>query len=316
MSLSWECLYSGQVRQLCSIMSVVAESINAGFTKDDLIPVSSWLLAANKSRIVGALLVCLDGKFKVRIYPVSPWFMSLEAMVDFGLINHDSTLFPDELIIPPLSTNPKILLSITLPKSLPFKAKPENIPHINKCLLEAFSASTFNTCPYQTLPSCLALKFKFTLMRMLTLKPGLASWRVPWCYRVGTLWRASWSVPSYGHHLQNMIACLGRTVDLSHLNKHCKRGTFFSQSPFQVACKIPNNTWKTVTDAWNGYHGMVLRECDGHLTTFITPRGNGGILVPHMVLFLLEMGITGGSVPFLPPSRTKRDASMTLAIMM
>ena len=46
------------------------------------------------------------------------------------------------------------------------------------------------------------------------------------------------------------------------------------------------------------------------------PGADGDILLPHRVLFRLEMGITGGSMPSLPPSRTKRDALMTLAIMM
>ena len=42
-------------------------------------------------------------------------------------------------------------------------------------------------------------------------------------------------------------------------------------SPFHLARKIPKGTWKTVTDAWNGYHSVPLRESDRHLTTFITP---------------------------------------------
>ena len=64
-----------------------------------------------------------------------------------------------------------------------------------------------------------------------------------------------------------------RTVDLSTLNQHCKRATFSSESPFQTARRIPRSSWKTVTDAWNGFHGMTLRESDRHLTTFITPDG-------------------------------------------
>ena len=64
-----------------------------------------------------------------------------------------------------------------------------------------------------------------------------------------------------------------RTVDLSPLNKHCKRETFPSESPFQIARRIPKETWKTVTDAWNGFHGMLLQESDRPLTTFITPYG-------------------------------------------
>ena len=64
-----------------------------------------------------------------------------------------------------------------------------------------------------------------------------------------------------------------RTVDLSPLNKFCQRETFAMESPFQLARRIPKDTWKTVTDAWNGYHGVPLRDSDRHLTTFITPFG-------------------------------------------
>ena len=64
-----------------------------------------------------------------------------------------------------------------------------------------------------------------------------------------------------------------RTVDLSPLNKFCRRETFATESPFHLARRIPKDTWKTVTDAWNGYHSVPLRESDRHLTTFITPFG-------------------------------------------
>ena len=64
-----------------------------------------------------------------------------------------------------------------------------------------------------------------------------------------------------------------RTVDLSQLNKHCKRETHSSESPFHVARRIPSQTWKTVTDVWNGFHLIPLRESDRHYTTFITPFG-------------------------------------------
>ena len=45
------------------------------------------------------------------------------------------------------------------------------------------------------------------------------------------------------------------------------------ESPFHLARRIPKDTWKTVTDAWNGYHSVPLRQSDRHLTTFITPFG-------------------------------------------
>ena len=43
--------------------------------------------------------------------------------------------------------------------------------------------------------------------------------------------------------------------------------------PFQQARSIPQKTWKTVTDAWNGYHSVPLAKDDRHFTTFITPWG-------------------------------------------
>ena len=40
-----------------------------------------------------------------------------------------------------------------------------------------------------------------------------------------------------------------RTVDLSPLNKFCKRETHAFEAPFHLACRVPRNKWKTVTDA-------------------------------------------------------------------
>ena len=64
-----------------------------------------------------------------------------------------------------------------------------------------------------------------------------------------------------------------RTVDLSPLNRFCKREIHASESPFKLARRIPPTVWKSVTDAWNGFHSMPLRKADRHLTTFVTPFG-------------------------------------------
>ena len=44
-------------------------------------------------------------------------------------------------------------------------------------------------------------------------------------------------------------------------------------SPFELAKGIPPNTWRTVTDAFNGYHSVPLHPDDRHLTTFSTNKG-------------------------------------------
>ena len=49
-------------------------------------------------------------------------------------------------------------------------------------------------------------------------------------------------------------------VCLSSLNRVCKRETFSVESPFHITRCIPGKSMKTVTDAWNGYHSVPLRE--------------------------------------------------------
>lgn len=44
--------------------------------------------------------------------------------------------------------------------------------------------------------------------------------------------------------------------------------------PFHLACRFPKATWKTVTDAWSGYHSVPLIPFDCPLTTFITLFGH------------------------------------------
>ena len=64
-----------------------------------------------------------------------------------------------------------------------------------------------------------------------------------------------------------------RVVDMSPINKVCLRETHHVKPPFHQAKSIPSHSWKTVTDAWNGYHSVPLAEEDRHYTTFITPFG-------------------------------------------
>ena len=64
-----------------------------------------------------------------------------------------------------------------------------------------------------------------------------------------------------------------RCVDLQPLNRYATRETHHTPSPFHQARSVPRSTYKTVLDAWNGYHSVPLHEDDRHLTTFLTPWG-------------------------------------------
>ena len=64
-----------------------------------------------------------------------------------------------------------------------------------------------------------------------------------------------------------------RTVDLQALNQATLRETHHTPSPYEQVNMVPPRTLRTVLDAWNGYHGLVLHEEDRYATTFITEWG-------------------------------------------
>ncbi len=64
-----------------------------------------------------------------------------------------------------------------------------------------------------------------------------------------------------------------RVVDLQALNKVCVRETHHTPSPWCLVSSIPMNMLKTVLDAWNGYHSVLLALESRHKTTFITIWG-------------------------------------------
>ena len=64
-----------------------------------------------------------------------------------------------------------------------------------------------------------------------------------------------------------------RTVDLSPLNKFCRRETHAVTPVFLQAHRVSANTYKTVMDTWEGFHSALIVEKDRHLTEFNTEWG-------------------------------------------
>jgi len=175
------------------------------------------------------------------------------------------------------------------PAQLPVKCVPQNIDAMRDWLLQTFSSSTFNTCPHQPLPCMNGPPIEMHLDPTATPKVCHTPATVPlhWQEKVkadlerdvalGVIERVPYGDPvTWCHRMvvtRKHDGTPRRTVDLSPLNKFCQRETFATESPFHLARKVPGDTWKTVTDAWNGYHSVPLRESDRHLTTFITPFG-------------------------------------------
>ena len=175
------------------------------------------------------------------------------------------------------------------PDRLPFKCSPDNIGKMRDWLLQTYGSSTFNKCPHQHLPCMTGPPVEIHLDPKAVPRVCHTPATVPlhWQEKVkadlerdvalGVIERVPYGEPvTWCHRMvvaRKHDGTPRRTVDMSPLNKYCSRETFATESPFHLARKVPKETWKTVSDAWNGYHSVPLRESDRHLTTFITPFG-------------------------------------------
>ena len=64
-----------------------------------------------------------------------------------------------------------------------------------------------------------------------------------------------------------------RMVDMQRLNDASLRQTHPVLSPYQKDMNVLKGSYKTVTDAWEGYHSVPLDKASSKLTTFVTPFG-------------------------------------------
>ena len=251
----------------------------------------------------------LDCNTKIYISDsISDFFLSYNTMLDLGILGRNfpaigefrhNQVIASHSISPtdnPVSDSVKEVCQCpkrgpvpARPDKLPFEPIKENNDKMREWLLDTFGSSTFNTCPHTPLPSMTGPPIKMHVDESAepkayhTSAPIALHWQdqvhqdllrdealgviekvpygepVTWCHRM-VVTRKHDGSPR-------------RTVDLSPLNKFCRRETFSAEAPFPLARRVPGKTWKTVVDAWNGYHSVPLREEDRHLTTFITPFG-------------------------------------------
>ncbi len=238
---------------------------------------------------------------------VNDFFLSFETMLDLGILGD---AFPTIGLYNSVDKSPKFVRCLNSgctdmdesgcscphresipprPKTLPFEPIPENNSKMRDWLLDRYSKSTFNTCPHKPLPSMSGPPIEIHVDESATPKAYHTAAPIPlhWQEQVkkdllrdealGVIEKVPYGEPvTWCHRMvvtRKHDGSPRRTVDLSPLNRFCKRETFSAESPFQIARRIPGKSWKTVTDAWNGYHSVPLRECDRHLTTFITPFG-------------------------------------------
>ena len=101
-----------------------------------------------------------------------------------------------------------------------------------------------------------------------------------------------------------------RTVDFQSLNAHATRETHRTQSPFHQVRVVPHGKWKSVFDAWNGYHCVAVDPADRHFATSITPWGRYRYVQQLKATLFQGMGIPAVMTRSLPTSPGRLSASM------
>ena len=174
------------------------------------------------------------------------------------------------------------------PEAPPYSPVPENIPKLKEWLLQSFSDTTFNTkaahlpvmtgkphkihlkddaIPYAAhTPIPIPLHWKKEVKAQLDRDEELGIiQKAPigeaseWCSRMVTVAKSD-GAPR-------------RTIDFQPINKSCLQETHYTPTPFSVVSSIPNKMYKSVFDAFNGYHQVELDKDSVKLTSFITEFG-------------------------------------------
>ena len=175
------------------------------------------------------------------------------------------------------------------PTELPMEATPENVDKLEQWICDHYASSAFCCCECQPLPSMHGPPIKIHLQEGAVPVASHSPIPIPLHWHkevkkgldrdeaIGVIERVPSNTPTTW--LSKMV-CVPkkdgtprRTVNFVPLNKFSSRQTHHTMSPFHQASMIPANTYKTVCDAWNGYHSCLLEEGSRNLTSFITPFG-------------------------------------------
>ena len=218
------------------------------------------------------------------------FYLSLSACKDLRLVDRD---FPHQK---PLVASIRVdgacgaptAPPSSRPLSLPFPPLEDNVPRLEEWLLQHFSSTTFNTTreplpvmagkPHHihlvpgavphachtpaSVPKHWEKEVKEQLeedVRRGVLQPAPAGEATEWCSRMVVVSKKS-GQPR-------------RTVDYQRLNASCLRETHHTAAPFDMISGVPLHSFKTVADAYWGFHQVELDEESRKLTTFITPWG-------------------------------------------
>ena len=173
------------------------------------------------------------------------------------------------------------------PKTIPFRPIEQNITKLKQWLVENFADTAFSReAPFPAMsgppahihlkenpipkakhnPIPIPLHFKEKVKELLDkdVERGIIS---PVPIGTPTNWCSTMVITAKKNGTPR------RTIDYQYLNSQCKRETHHTSSPFHLALQVPKGTKKTVLDAVDGYHSVLLDEASQPYTTFITEWG-------------------------------------------
>ena len=180
---------------------------------------------------------------------------------------------------------PRRLPPPDLPVQIPFPPTEDHIENLDKFIRDFFAASAFNSCPHQALPAMTGDLMTVTLRK--DAKPHAVHCPIPIpLHWEEAVFKEVWKDVAMGiiEPVPSTIPTLWcarmvvipkkdgtprRTVDLQKLNAASIRHTHHTPSPFQQVIKVPAGVWKSVLDAKNGYHSILLAPEARNYFTFI-----------------------------------------------
>ena len=173
------------------------------------------------------------------------------------------------------------------PSELPFPAREDQIDNFEQYFLETFKNTTFKVdgelATMKGEPATIHLKRDAQPHSVTTPIPIPHHWKkkykdlIEGNIKAGTLRKAHANKPT--RYCAQMVPTSKKnleprlTVDYRVLNAQCERIPHHTPRPFDIISSIPKHTFKTVMDAYNGYHQILLDEDSVELTTFITDFG-------------------------------------------
>ena len=278
-----------------------------GCPKDFLVPTRHGIMGISRTTlgIIGSVFLRLelDGVVARQMVHVSPkvtgFYLSETTLKQLGVLNHD---FPGGSVSHTDATTDVGCSCVEegttcLPRSgtpdrppkIPFEPVVENRSKLREWLLHAFASSAFNQCTHQPLQAMTGAPMKIVEKEGVT--PSYCYTPIPVAFnwkkkvkkdldrdvRLGIIEQVPQGmITDWCSRMVIAAKANGdprRTVDFQRLNEATHRETHHTPSPFNLVSSIPPDNLKTVLDAWNGYHSLLLDPDSKRFTTFITEFG-------------------------------------------